>query len=387
MDLRRDKVDLDKYIVATYSIIGEGYTQPNGTADLERVAHAIAIGQSIGNPNARSMWETEQMIEDHAAKILDIRTNHYTSAADIVGEVDIAFPVANINFKEDGISQLLCQLMGGQMDIDIVKSCRLTDIVYPPCILDEFKGPKYGIQGIRDFVGAHDRPLFGGIVKPKVGLLPEQLLDVVKEMVEGGVDFIKEDEILSNPAHCPIEVRVPLIMDYINSLDRNVIYAVCINADPPYLLDRVKRVHELGGNAVHVNFWSGLGSYKAIRDLDLPLFIHFQKSGDKVITTGKYSIDWRVICELAGFSGVDFIHAGMWGGYMDTDEEELKDVLNVLHMHGVMPSLSCGMTPDLVAPIRERFGTEWMAASGGWIHSHEDGTYGGCKLMSEAVRG
>ena len=40
-----------------------------------------------------------------------------------------------------------------------------------------------------------NKPLFGAIVKPKTGITPEVLLEMVKELVEGGVNFIKEDEI------------------------------------------------------------------------------------------------------------------------------------------------------------------------------------------------
>ncbi len=60
-------------------------------------------------------------------------------------------------------------------------------------------------------------------------------------------------------------------------------------------------------------------------------FIHFQKSGDKILTskTHDYHIDWKVICQLAGLSGIDFIHAGMWGGYMNDDKNELKEILKI----------------------------------------------------------
>ena len=59
------------------------------------------------------------------------------------------------------------------------------------------------------------------------------------------------------------EERVPLIMDYLK--DKNVIYSVSIHADPHEVLERVKLVHKLGGNSVHVNFWCGMGIYKSIR--------------------------------------------------------------------------------------------------------------------------
>ena len=162
---------------------------------------------------------------------------------------------------------------------------------------------------------------------------------------------------------------------------------MCINADPPYLLKRAERVAALGGNAIHVNFWAGLGSYKAIRELDLPLFVHFQKSGDKILTdvSHRFSMDFNVLCQLAGLMGVDFMHGGMWGGYSSTDAAELEGVLSVMHAHGVMPALSCGMHPGLVNAVEAKFGIEFMANTGGAIHGHPGGTRDGAKAMRQAI--
>jgi len=370
------EVDKEKYVIATYYV--------ESWKTLNDVAWAIAIGQSIGNPGVRNDWESTALVNDHCCKILH---DEETLKSMTEGTIQIAFPAININWKEDGIAHLLCNLMGGQMDIDIVKKCQLKDIEFPQYVKDAFLGPKYGITGVREYTEVHGKPLLGGIIKPKTGLNKEQLLDMVKQLVEGGVNFIKEDEILSNPNFCTIEERVPLVMEYLNSLDRKVIYAVCINADYPYLFDRVKQVYELGGNAVHVNFWAGLGVYKAIREMDLPLFLFFQKSGDKILThvTHDYHIDWNVICKLAGMMGVDFIHAGMWGGYLNDDESDLKKTLNALYEYDVVPSLSCGMCAELIGPINERFGVDYLANVGGAIHGHPDGTKAGAAKIRLAI--
>ena len=221
----------------------------------------------------------------------------------------------------------------------------------------------------------------------KIGITPETLLEMVKELVEGGVNFIKEDEIMSNPAFCTIEERVPLIMEYLK--DKDVIYSVSIHSDMPYLLDRVKLVHELGGNSVHVNFWCGIGIYRAIRELDLPIFIHFQKSGDKILTNRNhaYYVDWTVICKLAGMMGVDFIHAGMIGGYYKWPEDEVVDSVKVLRDYGVMPALSCGFHPGLTKWVTDKVGTDYMANVGGALHGHPTGTLSGAKAMRQSIEG
>ena len=66
-----------------------------------------------------------------------------------------------------------------------------------------------------------------------------------------------------------------------------------------------------------------------------------------------FGIDWSVICQLAGMSGVDTIHAGMWGGYLSDDLDELSNTLGVLHDHNVVPALSCGVN---TAPLKDRKG-------------------------------
>tara|TARA_R110000803_G_scaffold106599_2_gene174705 strand:+ start:2120 stop:3259 length:1140 start_codon:yes stop_codon:yes gene_type:complete len=370
----RESVNTEKYFVVDYYL--------ESSISLRDAAWQLAIGQSVGNPNVRNHWETDELFENHSCLVLG---NEQELEKIKAGNVKIAFPTININWKTDGISHMLVNIMGGQLDIHSILKCHVKSINFPQHVRDEFLGPKYGIDGIRKFTGVKDKPLFGAIVKPKTGISPETLLEMVKELVEGGVNFIKEDEILSDPSFCPIEKRVPLVMDYLK--DKNVVYCVSIHADYPYILDRVKQVYELGGNGVHVNFWCGLGVYKAIRELDLPIFVHFQKSGDKILTNRNHDfhIDWTVMCQLAGMMGVDFIHAGMIGGYYKWPEDETIEAVKILNELNVMPALSCGFGPELTESVTKAVGSNYMANVGGAIHGHKDGTLAGALAMRKSI--
>jgi ribulose-bisphosphate carboxylase large chain len=372
-----NKIDEDKYVIATYFI-------KSRNADLATCAWNLAIGQSVGNPNVRNQWESEELFEQSSCVIVHDKKELQTLTQ---GEVKIAFPIINTDWQGDGVSHLLCQLMGGQMDIDTFDSCRLTHLVFPDAIKKYFLGPAHGITGMRDYTKRYNKPFSGAIVKPKTGMPAETLLNMVKELVDGGCDFIKEDEIMSNPSFCTLEERVPLIANWLNSQSKKVVYAVCINGDHDHILKRTKMVADMGGNAIHVNFWSGFGVYNAIRKMDTGLFLHFQKSGDKVITDKRHAfgIDWNVICQLAGMMGVDTIHAGMWGGYLSDDEDDLRDTINVLHDHNVVPALSCGMHPGLVQANIKQFGNDFIANVGGAIHGHPMGTLAGAKAMRQAI--
>ena len=372
----RDEINLNDYFIATYEIVS--------SISLSEAAWNIAIGQSVGNPNVRNEWETDELFEKHSCIILgdpDVLIRRKE------GLVEIAFPVINTDWDTDGVSHMLCQLMGGHVDIDIITRCRLVGLEIPDSVRKYFLGPKFGMSGMRSLTGQYDKPFFGAIVKPKIGMSPETLLDMVKRLVDGGADFIKEDEIMSNPAFCPLEQRVDLIANYLARQSRKIVFCHTINGDPHIIADRVRRVSELGGIGVHINVWSGLGVYNSIRKLDLPLYLHFQKSGDRVFTnsTNDYSISWPVVCQLATLMGVDTIQAGMIGGYSNDDETELHQSLTALRAGNTVPALSCGMHPGLVDYVTDHVGVDYIANVGGAVHGHPGGTIAGARAMRQAV--
>jgi ribulose-bisphosphate carboxylase large chain len=375
-----ERIDLDRYFIVKYYL--------KGKTSLRDAAWNLAIGQSIGNPNNRSVWETDQMFLDHSCFILS--NEEYLKTVK-EGFIEIAFPLENINLEEDGISQILCHIAGGQVDILEIEKCHVLDINLPEKIENSFKlKPAYGIDGFRRFNQVYGKPFFGGIIKPKVGMSPEILLNAVKEMVDGGVNFIKEDELLGNPDHCSLKKRVPLITNWLQKNAPNVIYTFCINGDSPYALERANFVENEGGNGIHINVWSGLGVYRAIRKQNPKLWIHLQKSGDKFFTDRRapFHIYWPVICKIAGWSGVDSIHAGMIGGYMNQDDEELFDALKVLWKYNIVPALSCGMHPGLVQYINQLLkSNDWMANVGGAMHGHPMGTLAGGLAMRQSIDG
>jgi ribulose-bisphosphate carboxylase large chain len=380
VNIFNQNIDKNKYFIVKYFLKGRN--------SLRAASWNLAIGQSIGNPKNRSVWETEQMFLDHSCFIL-ADEKYLESKKE--GVIEIAFPLENINLEEDGISQILCHIAGGQVDILEIENCHVLDISLPEEIEKSFRlKPAFGIDGFRRFNSVENKPFFGGIIKPKVGMSPDILLEAVKEMVYGGCNFIKEDELLGNPDHCSLNKRVPLITNWLQRNAPDVIYTFCINGDSPFALERANFVAKEGGNGIHINVWSGLGVYRAIRKQNPNLWIHFQKSGDKFFTDKRapFHIYWPLICKIAGWSGVDSIHAGMIGGYMNQDDEELIDALKVLWKYNIVPALSCGMHPGLVQYINNLIKSfDWMANVGGAMHGHPMGTLSGGLAMRQAIDG
>lgn len=335
-----------EYYTVTYEVDGP---------DIADAAHNIAIGQSIGNPNIRSEIETADNIKEMEALVDSIDGNI----------VKIKFPLKALNWPN--ISQLLCIIQGGQSDIECVQKCRVIDIEGLPWM----NGPVLGMTNMKTRCGAENRPLFGTIIKPKSGLTEQQLVTITEQMIDGGADFIKEDEIMADNDYLPIWKRASAISNLIARKNSKVVYAYCVNADPLGLINNLQQVRAIGGDAVHINFWSGLGAYTTSNEMGL--ITHFQRSGIRILTDpdNRFSISWPTIVKLFVMAGIDTAHVGMLGGYYPEgeSEEETLEAIELCSSNDRVAALSCGMNPVLAKEIRERIGDNWLANVGGWLHT------------------
>ncbi|GAF95137.1 unnamed protein product, partial [marine sediment metagenome] len=101
-------------------------------------------------------------------------------------------------FEADNMSQILSAIAGNIFGMKALKNLRLLDVSFPNDMIKAYKGPKYGIEGIRKITGIKGRPLLGTIVKPKVGLNEIEHARVCGEAWKGGLDIVKDDENLTS---------------------------------------------------------------------------------------------------------------------------------------------------------------------------------------------
>lgn len=367
------EIDKNKYFITEYFLESE--------TKLEDAALAIAIGQTWGNAQMRAgKWENADLIEKYCAKIINDG-----NLGDKSGYIRIAFPICNLDWIQDGIPQLLAIVQGGNLDIKNIQKCHVIDIEFPDLVKTYFKFPKFGLKGLRAKTNCYNKPLIMGICKPKLMDSPKMLLEMVKQLVEGGINVVKLDEINSSPPSCSFEDRVFLISDYLK--DKNVVYFDCITGEYPYVVKRAQKAHLLGLSGIHINHWCGWGIYRTIRNLDLNTFLFCQRSGDKVMTdrNHRFHISWSLICKLIAMSGVDVVHVGMRYGYSDDDPIEVMKAFKVLRSFDVCPTLSCGFTPDLVEKVTNEVGLDYIIGAGGSIHSHPNGTTQGALEFRKTI--
>lgn len=87
------------------------------------------------------------------------------------------------------IPQFLNILFG---NISIKRDIRITDLFLPQQLLDRFKGPNFGISGIRDITGVKGRPFLCTALKP-MGSSPKDLAKMAQGFALGCGDILKDD--------------------------------------------------------------------------------------------------------------------------------------------------------------------------------------------------
>ncbi len=106
------------------------------------------------------------------------------------------------------VQNILTYIAGNVFGMKEVKALKLLDIWFPPAMLEQYDGPSYTLADMRDYLGVHNRPILGTIIKPKMGLTSAEYAEVCYDFRVGGGDFVKNDEPQANQDFCPYDKMV-----------------------------------------------------------------------------------------------------------------------------------------------------------------------------------
>jgi ribulose-bisphosphate carboxylase large chain len=111
--------------------------------------------------------------------------------------------------------QLLNMLFGNS---SLHEDVMLHDVELPAGLVESFGGPRHGLDGLRQRVGARGRALTCSVLKPQ-GLPPAKLADLARRFALGGIDYIKDDHGLADQVYSPFQPRVEAIADALRRID------------------------------------------------------------------------------------------------------------------------------------------------------------------------
>ena len=370
-----------KYRPKDTDLICDFYVEPLGQP-LDVIAGGVAAESSVGTWT--ELTTEKPYIKEKAATVFDIQGN----------DIRIAYPIEL--FEPGNMPNILSSVAGNVFGLEDIANLRLNDITFPKELISSFKGPEYGIQGIREITGVYGRPLVGTIVKPKLGLVVRDHVKVAYDSWLGGCDVVKDDENLSSQKFNPFEER---LIETIEKRDRaesetgeKKVYLINVTAEVELMKKRAQFVEDVGGRYMMIDILpTGWSSLQTMRDAGFKLIIHAHRAGHAAFTRSHvHGINMVVLARVARLLGVDQLHVGTAVGKMaETKEEVLANKEACVEPMGdikpVMPVASGGLHPGMVPKLVEYFGNDTVIQAGGGIHGHPDGTVKGAIALRQAV--
>jgi len=356
----------------------------------EKAAEHIAGEQSTGT-FTRIPGETDELRDRHGARVESVR-----ALGDCASEVELSWPLSNMG---PSLPNVLSAVAGNLWEMKQFTRLHLLDLALPPAFLDRYCGPQFGVTGTRWLCGVYDRPVIGTIIKPSVGLGPEATAEIVRELVEAGIDFIKDDELQCDGPHCPFEQRLAAVMRVVNEhadrTGKKVMYAANITGEIDEMLRRHDQVLAHGGTCVMVSIHSvGLAAFTALRR-HCAVAIHGHRNGWGLLgrsrDIGVSFVAWQKIWRLAG---VDQLHCnGIANKFWESDDSVIASARECARPMFDAPARGCEIMPVMASGQTARQApatyaalgtTDLLFAAGGGIMAHPAGIAAGVRSLHQA---
>ncbi len=368
--------------------------------NLEHASEEIAKESSIGT------WTEIATLSAEIAEHLKPSTFYINEENNII---KIAY--TKDLFEANNISQILSAIAGNIYGMKVIKSLRLLDISFPEDIVSAYRGPKFGIDGIKKLTNVMDRPLLGTIVKPKVGLNEIEHSKICGEAWQGGLDIVKDDENLTSMKFNKFEKRITetlKIRDKIESTTgERKFYMPNITAPLNVMKKRADFVVKNGGEYVMVDIVTvGYSALQEIREYldDKNVVIHAHRAMHAAFTRDKkHGMTMLALAKLMRLIGMDQLHTGTIIGKMEGGKQEVLEINNAIskpemkdnnltmlnqdwyNIKPILPVASGGLSPLHIPELIKILGKDMVYQFGGGCHGHPDGTKAGAKAIRQAV--
>ncbi len=289
--------------------------------------------------------------------------------------------IARISFDESvaggELTQFINVIFG---NISIKPGIRLVGLSLTEGMLKRFRGPRFGRNGLRRILGAHDRPVLCTALKP-MGLSADELADLAYRFALGGIDIIKDDHGLANQAFSPFEERVEKCAAAVAKANRETgyrsIYMPNVTASAGELVARGQFAREAGAGGLLVA--PGIVGFDAMRllaeddSIGLPIMAHPSFLGSFVTnrTSGiSHGVIFGTLMRLAGADATVFPN---YGGRFSFTREECHEIADATvaplgDVKPIFPAPGGGMTLDRLPDMRTLYGDDVIFLIGGALH-------------------
>lgn len=293
-------------------------------------------------------------------------------------EAKISYAVESSGFE---LTQLLNLIFGNS---SIKPGIRVERLELPESLLQAFKGPRFGRDGLRKYLGIEKRPLLCTALKP-MGLSSKSLADYAYQFALGGIDMIKDDHGLADQSFSPFEERVELCAAAVARANAETgfksIYIPNITAPAGQMLEKAHHAKNTGAGGLMIA--PGLAGYDIMRqiaaedEIALPILSHPALQGSFVLNPASGISHHALFGQFARLAGADATIFPNHGGRFSFSKEECRSIVEGTEVEmgklkPIFPAPGGGMSLDRLEEMSEFYGNDVVYLIGGNLHRHGD---------------
>lgn len=362
----------EERFIVTYRIKATSYEE------AKQIAWAIQVEQSIEFPYE---FVVDSYIKEHiigrleSLEVMDDDSPYSVG----VGERDIkSYYIARISYHVSTAGYEATQLMNVifgnsslQPDIWVVH------IELIPSMYEIFRGPRFGLQGIRDLVHTPKRAMIQAVVKP-MGTPNEELARMCAAYTRGGADVIKDDHGISNQSFSNFKDRVARCASVVHEMNdvygTHTLYAANISCDGDDVLERAYYAKDAGATALMVTpSLIGFGWLHVLAtddSLGLPIIGHPAFGGGFVSPGVSGIADYLYLGWLPRLFGADMPIFVSYGGRFTFTKEQCQRISHYIkhetpYIKAACPSPGGGVTDARLDELVSLYGPDTMFLVGG----------------------
>ena len=334
--------------------------------DPFEAAEALRVEQSIEFPNELApQWIQEEVV----GQVVTV-TAHDAGPS----EVSIAYSLGSVGGE---FPQLLNVLWG---NASMLRGIKVVGVEFPDELLAQFRGPRWGIDGLREMFNAPTRPLASTALKP-MGMSSRELADMAYTIASAGFDTIKDDHSLANQPWSLWRERVGLVADAVARANkvtgRTCLYAPSLNLPSEQILPAAHEAIEMGATSLlllpGISGWDTMRAIAEDDSIAVPIMAHPSFVGSLVLTPDHGLNHALVFSDFARMAGADITIFPNFGGRFGFSQEECLSITQAAraplgHFKPMWISPAGGMSPEKIPSMIDIYGNDTACLIGGALH-------------------
>ena len=292
------------------------------------------------------------------------------------------------------LTQLLNVVFG---NISLKPGIRVEYLDLPESLLQWFKGPRFGREGLRAWLGVPDRPLLCTALKP-MGLSATEMAELAYRLALGGIDMIKDDHGLADQPFCRFEERVKRCAAAVDRANRQTghrcIYMPNVTAPADQVVERALFAKSNGAGGLLISpGLTGLDIVRRIGEdnrIGLPIMSHPAFQGGFAIHPQSGLSHFVLFGQITRLAGADACIFPNYSGRFYFTRDECRrlsqgTVSPMGHIKPIFPTPAGGMSLEHVPEMREVYGREVIFLIGGGLHRHSPDLVENCRYFRGLV--